>query len=75
MLIIDWGSYNPNVSLFGTLNPAVCLPADQRDDSVGSGSSCAAASASLLKPPEPIQLAMVPTQEGWRAMPLFKLAR
>ena len=75
VLIIDWGSYNPNVSLFGTLNPAVCLPADQRDESVGSGSGCAAASASLLEPPAPIQLAMVPTQEGWRAMPLFSLVR
>ena len=75
VLVIDWGSYNPNVSLFGTLNPAVCLPADQRDESGGSGSSCAAASASLLKPPAPIQLAMVPTQEGWKAMPLFRLTR
>jgi len=75
VLVIDWASYNPNVSLFGTLNPAVCLPADQRDEGVGSGSGCAAATASLLKAPTPIQLAMVPTQEGWKAMPLFRLAR
>jgi filamentous hemagglutinin family protein len=73
VLYIDWASYNPNVSLFGTLNPAVCLPADQRDESMGSGSGCAAASASLLRTPVPIQVAMVPTREGWRAMPLFYL--
>jgi filamentous hemagglutinin family protein len=75
VLVIDWASYNPNVSLFGTLNPAVCLPADQRDEGVASGSGCAAATASLEKSPTPIQLAMVPTQEGWKAMPLFRLTR
>jgi hypothetical protein len=75
VLVIDWASYNPNVSLFGTLNPAVCLPADQRDEGVGSGSGCASATASLEKNPTPIQLAMVPTQEGWKAMPLFRLTR
>jgi filamentous hemagglutinin family protein len=74
VLYIDWSSYNPNVSLFGTLNPAVCLPADQREEGTGSGSGCAAAaSASLLKPPAPIQLAMVLTREGWKRMPLFAL--
>ena len=61
VLYIDWGSYNPNVSLFGTLNPAVCLPADQREDDTTSGSRCTAASASLLKAPLPTLLAMVPT--------------
>lgn len=75
VLYIDWGSYNPNVNLFGTLNPAVCLPADQREEGVGSGSGCAAASASLLKAPAPIRVAMVPTQEGWKSMPLFYLAQ
>jgi hypothetical protein len=77
VLYIDWASYNPNVSLFGTLNPAVCLPADQRDEGggSGSGSGCAAASASLLKAPAPIRVAMVPTREGWKSMPLFYLAQ
>lgn len=75
VLYIDWGSYNPNVSLFGTLNPAVCLPADQREEGVGSASGCAAASASLLKAPAPIRVAMVPTREGWKSMPLFYLAQ
>ena len=32
VLNIDWGSFDPNVSLFGTLEPAVCLPGDQRDE-------------------------------------------
>ncbi|MHB8815155.1 MAG: hypothetical protein ACYDAE_18035 [Steroidobacteraceae bacterium] len=75
VLYIDWSSYNPNVSLFGTLNPAVCLPADQREEGVGSGSGCAAASASLFKAPTPILLAMVPTREGLKPMPLFSLVQ
>jgi filamentous hemagglutinin family protein len=75
VLYIDWSSYNPNVSLFGTLNPAVCLPADQREEGVGSGSGCAAASASLFNGPTPILLAMVPTREGLKPMPLFSLAQ
>ncbi|MGH8295533.1 MAG: beta strand repeat-containing protein, partial [Steroidobacteraceae bacterium] len=73
VLYIDWGSYNPNVSLFGTLNPAVCLPVGQREDGVGSASGCTTASASLLKPPAPILVAMVPTRDGWKSMPLFSL--
>ena len=31
-LDIDWGSFDPDVSLFGTLEPSVCLPGDQRDE-------------------------------------------
>ena len=31
-LDIDWGSFDPEVSLFGTLEPSVCLPGDQRDE-------------------------------------------
>ncbi len=31
-LDIDWVSFDADVSLFGTLEPAVCLPADQRDE-------------------------------------------
>lgn len=34
---LDWASYDPNVSLFGTLDPAVCMPADQRDEEAGGG--------------------------------------
>ena len=34
---LDWASYDPNVSLFGTLEPAVCMPADQRDEEGGGG--------------------------------------
>jgi filamentous hemagglutinin family protein len=32
---IDWVSFDPEVSLFGTLDPAVCLPSDQRDEEEG----------------------------------------
>ncbi|HEY4215347.1 MAG TPA: filamentous hemagglutinin N-terminal domain-containing protein [Steroidobacteraceae bacterium] len=37
VLNIDWGSFDPNVSLFGTLDPAVCLPGDQRDEEGAKG--------------------------------------
>jgi hypothetical protein len=33
---LDWASFDPNVSLFGTLDPAVCLPGDQRDEEQGA---------------------------------------
>jgi filamentous hemagglutinin family protein len=32
---LDWGSFDPNISLFGTLDPSVCLPSDQRDEESG----------------------------------------
>jgi hypothetical protein len=32
---LDWSSFDPNVSLFGTLDPPVCLPPDQRDEEQG----------------------------------------
>lgn len=32
VLGLDWASFDPNVSLFGTLDPSVCLPGDQRDE-------------------------------------------
>jgi hypothetical protein len=32
---LDWASFDPNVSLFGTLDPSVCLPSDQRDEEKG----------------------------------------
>ena len=35
VLGLDWASFDPNVSLFGTLDPSVCLPADQRDEEKG----------------------------------------
>jgi hypothetical protein len=36
VLGLDWASFDPNVSLFGTLDPSVCLPSDQRDEEEGS---------------------------------------
>jgi len=36
---LDWGALDPNVSLFGTLDPSVCLPGDQRDEEMG-GAGC-----------------------------------
>jgi hypothetical protein len=35
VLGLDWSSFDPNVSLFGTLDPSVCMPADQRDEEEG----------------------------------------
>ena len=32
---LDWSSFDPNVSLFGTLDPPVCMPPDQRDEEQG----------------------------------------
>jgi len=36
VLGLDWASFDPNVSLFGTLDPSVCLPGDQRDEEQAS---------------------------------------
>ncbi len=36
VLGLDWKSFDPNVSLFGTLDPSVCLPGDQRDEEKGT---------------------------------------
>ncbi|MEJ1963385.1 MAG: filamentous hemagglutinin N-terminal domain-containing protein [Gammaproteobacteria bacterium] len=36
VLGLDWASFDPNVSLFGTLDPSVCLPSDQRDEESGA---------------------------------------
>jgi filamentous hemagglutinin family protein len=35
-LDIDWVSFDPEVSLFGTLEPSVCLPGDQRDEEIST---------------------------------------
>jgi hypothetical protein len=42
---LDWASFDPNVSLFGKLDPSVCLPSDQRDEETApaSGDKCTAA--------------------------------
>ena len=34
-LYVDWASFDPNISLFGTVNPPICLPRDQQDDDSG----------------------------------------
>jgi hypothetical protein len=31
---IDWAAFDPNVSLFGTLDPALRLPSDQLDEEI-----------------------------------------
>jgi filamentous hemagglutinin family protein len=45
-LYIDWASFDPNVSLFGTVNPPICLPRDQQeeDDSEAPATANAASS-------------------------------
>jgi filamentous hemagglutinin family protein len=45
VLGLDWSSFDPNVSLFGKLDPSVCLPGDQRDEEQGAdgkGEKCVA---------------------------------
>ena len=32
---LDWSSFDPNISLFSTRDPSVCLPSDQRDEESG----------------------------------------
>ncbi|MGH8261057.1 MAG: hypothetical protein ACREUG_15355, partial [Steroidobacteraceae bacterium] len=77
VLYIDWASYNPNVSLFGTLNPAVCLPGDQRDEDASPASSCVAppSQARLAPLPNPSRTLLVLTGAGWKPMPAFELPR
>jgi filamentous hemagglutinin family protein len=38
-LYIDWASFDPDVSLFGTVNPPICLPRDQAEEDDGSAES------------------------------------
>ena len=70
VLYIDWASFNPNVSLFGTVNPPVCLPRDQREEDNGK-SGCIA----WLQTPEgtarPVRVAAVLTRDGWRLLSAF----
>jgi hypothetical protein len=42
-LYIDWASFDPNVSLFGTVNPPICLPSDQADEETETVDPAAAA--------------------------------
>ena len=50
---VDWAAFDPNVSLFGTLDPSLRLPADQIDEEIPT--------ASLI--PEGTVLSM--TRDGW----------
>jgi filamentous hemagglutinin family protein len=43
-LYIDWASFDPNVSLFGTVNPPICLPGDQAEEDPEAGDAGATAS-------------------------------
>jgi hypothetical protein len=74
LVYVDWASYNPNVTLFGTLNPAVCLPADQRIAGTGSSSACSAPATAVAsnRIRTPVLLAMMLTRGGWKEEPLVK---
>lgn len=52
---VDWAAFDPNVSLFGTLDPALRLPSDQIDE----------AAASLI----PHGTTLVVTRDGWKLVP------
>ena len=75
LVYVDWASYNPDVTLFGTLNPAVCLPADQRIAGTGSSSACAAPASAVASNSirTPVLLSMVLTRGGWKEEPLLDL--
>jgi filamentous hemagglutinin family protein len=65
VLYIDWSSFDPNVSLFGTVNPGICLPSDQREeDSGGSGCVAGAPRPDFLS--SPMRTALVLTRQGWK---------
>jgi hypothetical protein len=65
VLYIDWSSFDPNVSLFGTVNPGICLPSDQREeDSGGLGCVAGAPRPDFLS--SPMRTALVLTRQGWK---------
>ena len=45
-LYIDWASFDPNVSLFGTVNPPICLPRDQQEEDDSEAPAAANAASS-----------------------------
>jgi hypothetical protein len=45
-LYIDWASFDPNVSLFGTVNPPICLPRDQQEEDDSEAPATANATSS-----------------------------
>lgn len=45
-LYIDWASFDPNVSLFGTVNPPICLPRDQQEEDDSDAPAAANATSS-----------------------------
>ncbi len=70
LVYIDWASYNPNVTLFGTLNPAVCLPADQRIAGTGASSACKAPTSVAFRVLLPRSL-LATTQSASRSAPAW----
>lgn len=57
---VDWAAFDPNVSLFGTLDPALRLPADQIDE--------AGPAANLI----PQGTTLVVTRDGWKLVPALQ---
>jgi hypothetical protein len=73
VLYIDWSSFDPNVSLFGTVNPAICLPSDQREEDNGQ-SGCVAGQPRGDATPNPVRTAFVFTRGGWKTLRAFELS-
>src|SRR5262249_31127017 len=67
VLYIDWSSFDPNVSLFGTVNPAVCLPPEQREEDNGQA-GCTAWQPRL---DQPSRTAAVLSRDGWKMLAAF----
>ncbi|HTU66917.1 MAG TPA: filamentous hemagglutinin N-terminal domain-containing protein [Steroidobacteraceae bacterium] len=80
-LYIDWASFDPNVSLFGTVNPPICLPRDQQEDdsdapadgaagAAATSSACAATTAQREGSYDLPQLRLVITERGLEWVPV-----
>jgi filamentous hemagglutinin family protein len=78
-LYIDWASFDPNVSLFGTVNPPICLPRDQQeeDDATdapvaanATSSGCATTTAQFNGTFRAPQMRLVITSRGLEWVPV-----
>ena len=72
MLYVDWSSFDPNQSLFGTVNPPVCLPSDQREED-NAQATCAPSKASVDPLAHPVGTALLVTANGLRVVPVFAI--
>lgn len=60
VLYVDWSAFDPSISLFGTLTPALKLPADQLDEE----------ETSWIRPTG--YTIVLTAQGGWKVVPVFR---